>query len=98
MNHRPQISKLLRTLQDHNFTLVSVDDETDEHLLEGTPRTRRQDAKRIICSNQHSHLYMTHPGYPMHLWLYIKLPLPTVWTRFDILDLAIQQYERKILK
>jgi hypothetical protein len=96
MNHLPRISKLLRTLHDHQFMLVSVDDEVTEWPLEGTPRTQRQEAKRIICANEHSHLYMTHPGYPMHLWIYIKLPVPTVWSNWMVLHLALEQHEKKL--
>ena len=99
-NWRPVIGSLLKTLQDHNFTLVSVDDEGEEHTLEGTPREHRQLAKRIIDSVDVSHLFVLHPSYPRHLWLFIVLgnePHETVSNNTDwpILNLALEQFENK---
>jgi hypothetical protein len=99
-NWKPVIGSLLKTLQDHNFELVSVDDEGEEHTLEGTPREARQQAKRIICSVDVSHLFVSHPSHPRHLWLMLVLgnePHETVSDNTDhvVLNLALEQFEKK---
>jgi hypothetical protein len=95
MNPRPIVATLLRTLQDHNFTLVSVDDDRQEHTLTGTPRTRRQAAKSIICSNTVTDLYLLHPSYPRHLMVTFNSSEVIDHTEWPVLNLALQQYERK---
>lgn len=63
-NWLPVVASLLSLLQKAGFQLDKVDDggEPDEiHILEGTPRERRQQAKAAICAVVESHLYFTNP-------------------------------------
>lgn len=72
INYRPVIGSLLKKLQVHGFTLVSVDDGGETHHLTGTNREQRQQAKAAICAVDESHLYVdTSEG--SRKWLFIVL-------------------------
>lgn len=71
-NYRPVVGSLLKKLQQHGFTLVSVDDGGETHHLTGTNREQRQQAKAAICAVDESHLYVdTSEG--SRKWLFIVL-------------------------
>jgi hypothetical protein len=101
LNWNPVVGSLLKTLQDHNFTLVSVDNGDGKEALTGTERQRRQQAKKLICAVDVAELFITHPSSPSRsLWVYIVLgnePEETVCdhTHFDVLNLAVEQFSRK---
>jgi hypothetical protein len=61
MNPLPVVNSLLRILQDHKFTLVSWHGVDAVATLEGTPRERRQKAKRLICEEGSGVVVMSHP-------------------------------------
>lgn len=66
------IGSLLKKLQDHGFTLVSVDDGGETHHLTGTNREQRQKAKAAICAVEESHLYVDNSD-GVRKWLFIVL-------------------------
>ena len=100
-NWKPVVGSLLKTLQDHNFELVSMDNGDGKVFCQGTPRQQRQQAKTEICATDESHLFVKHPSHGEHLlWIFVVLgnaPEETVcdYTVFDILDLALDQFSKK---
>lgn len=100
-NWKPVIGSLLKVLQDHNFTLVSVDNGDGRVSLAGmTPRQARQLAKNEINATDDSHLWVSHPSHERKLWLYVVLgnePEETVadYTVNTVLELALEQFENK---
>lgn len=101
-NWRPVVSSLLKTLQDHNFTLVSVDNgEHRVNLLGMTSRQSRQLAKSEIVSVDESSILVSHPSIGEKLlWLLIVLgnsPEETVadYSVNDILEIALEQFCKK---
>ena len=72
LNWRPVVGSLLKKLQTHGFTLVSVNDGDEDHTLVGTDRDKRQQAKAAICAVDEASLYVdTSEG--VRKWIYIVL-------------------------
>lgn len=71
-NYLPVIGSLLKKLQQHGFTLVSVDDGGDTHHLTGTNRDQRQQAKAAICEVDQCHLYVDN-SEGVRKWLFLVL-------------------------
>jgi len=71
-NWKPVIGSLLKKLQTHGFTLVSVADGGVTYHLTGTARAQRQQAKAAICAVDDAVLHVdTSEG--SRKWLYIVL-------------------------
>ena len=98
-NWRPVIGSLLSILQKHDFHLTIVDNGGGDVSLDGTPRQKRQQAKKEICAVDVSDLYVVTDEDDL-LWLQIVLgnePHETVanYTCNKKLDIALEDFEQK---
>ncbi len=97
-NWNPVIGSLLKKLQDHGFTLVSVDDLGETVELSGTDRDKRQQAKALITAVEESVLYVDTVD-SVRKWIHIVLgnePEETVCDHSAIgLDEVLEEFSEQ---